>query len=71
MLDDVTTMTVTSGLPPSLLQPEKLPVSKPGLKTSWGHVDCAVALLLAVTVVVTVDTEVTVCVDGKGGGAGT
>jgi len=59
----VTTMTVTSGLPPSLLQPEKLPVSKPGLKTSWGHVGCAVALL-AVTVVVTVDTEVTVCVDG-------
>jgi hypothetical protein len=62
MLDDATTMTVTPGLSLEFTHPVKSPVSKLGLRTSWGHVGCAVAL--TVTVVVVVDTEVTVCVDG-------
>jgi hypothetical protein len=62
MLDDATTMTVTPGLSKSFTHPVKPLVSKPELRTSWGHVGCAVAVM--VTVVVDVDTEVTVCVDG-------
>jgi hypothetical protein len=62
MLDDDTTMTSTPGLSKSFTQGGKLPVSKPGLRTSWGHVGGAVAV--TVTVVVAVDTEVTVWVDG-------
>jgi hypothetical protein len=62
MLDDATTMRVTPGLSPVYTQSVRSPASKPGLRTSWGHVGCAVAL--TVTVVVAVDTEVTVFVDG-------
>ena len=58
---------VTSGLKLEFIQSAMVPVSKPGLETSWGQVGCAVVVAEAdmVIVVVAVNTEVIVWVDGR------